>query len=458
MNSHDVRIWAIRKRPTKSPSYDVRWKVGDRLPFSKTFRTKALADNFRAKLLRSTQKGEEFDTETGLPASMTETRATLTWYDFAQKYLAMKWPHAAPNTRDGINEALTLVTMALLDECPGRPEDGLLREALRKWAFVLPTPGEREVPVAVGNALHWLGKASKPLADLGKPAVLLGVLDALKLKLDGTAAAPETVRRKKNTFVNALEYAKNLGEFTENPMTLVQWKRPRVVKQVDPRVVFNPRQAGRLLDATTYVGGFRRARGRRLTGMFAGMYYGGFRPAEAVGLSLPDCTLPSSGWGSVLLHRTRPTVGKLWTGTGNVHDDRGLKNRPAKDTREVPIPPQLVAIFRDHVDTFGTADDGRLFFNERGGLVSSSTYSRVWEEARQLALPPAEQSSLLADCPYAARHSALSTWLNSGTDPTEVAMRAGNSVEVLLTRYAKCIAGRFEIANARIEGLLREYE
>ncbi len=43
-------------------------------------------------------------------------------------------------------------------------------------------------------------------------------------------------------------------------------------------------------------------------------------------------------------------------------------------------------------------------------------------------------------------------------DATEVAERAGNSVEVLLSRYAKCIDGRQEVANRRIEDLLREYE
>ncbi|MEY9814384.1 integrase [Streptomyces albogriseolus] len=53
--------------------------------------------------------------------------------------------------------------------------------------------------------------------------------------------------------------------------------------------------------------------------------------------------------------------------------------------RLVPIPPQLVAILRQHLDTFGTAEDGRLFTNERGGVVGSSTYYRVWQEARALA-------------------------------------------------------------------------
>jgi len=167
---------------------------------------------------------------------------------------------------------------------------------------------------------------------------------------------------------------------------------------------------------------------------------------------------PNEGWRQVNLHWTRPTAGKKWTKTGEVHDDRGLKNRDPEEVRPVPLPPQLVAIWRDSIDAFGTADDGRLFFNERGGLVGSSTYSRVWAEAREFGLPPELVKSPLADHPYDLRHSALSTWLNAGLDPTEVAERAGNTVEILLARYAKCLHGRHLVANKRIDDLLREYE
>lgn len=122
------------------------------------------------------------------------------------------------------------------------------------------------------------------------------------------------------------------------------------------------------------------------------------------------------------------------------------------------VPPHLVAVFREHLATFGTADDGRLFCSEKGSVVPSSTYYRVWQEARLLALPPAAASSPLASRPYDLRHSAVGTWLNAGVDPAEVAERADNSVEVLLTRYAKCLDGRQDVANRRIEDLLREYE
>jgi integrase len=117
-----------------------------------------------------------------------------------------------------------------------------------------------------------------------------------------------------------------------------------------------------------------------------------------------------------------------------------------------------VAILKEGIRTHGVAEDGRLFFNERRGVLGSSTYDRVWHEARDLALPPHLVRSPLARRPYDLRHSALSTWLNAGVDPTEVAERAGNSVEVLLARYAKCLYGRRDVANQRIETLLDEYE
>ncbi|SDJ78022.1 tyrosine-type recombinase/integrase [Streptomyces indicus] len=457
MKSLDVRIWGIRKRQTKKPSFDVRWTVAGQV-FSEFFRTKALADNYRSKLLRAIRDGEEFDTESGLPESLAEQKASLTWYAFALQYVAMKWPHAAPNYRDSISESLTSVTMAMLSERAGRPSDKLLRHSLRNYAFVLPGPEDADLPTEVANAFHWVAKASRPLSDLAEPAVGRMVLDSLKLRLDGSAAAAETVQRKRRTLVNAVHYAVDLGEFKENPITAVRWKRPKVSKAVDPRVVANPEQVRALLHAVSYVGGYRRARGRRLVGLFACMYFGAFRPAEAVALREADLKLPELGWGVALLNRTRPTAGKRWTDTGETHDDRGLKNRPTEEVRPVPIPPQLVTILRDHLKTFGTAPDGRLFTNERGGLVGSSTYYRVWQEARVLALPPVAVASPLASRPYDLRHSALSTWLNAGVDATEVAQRAGNSVEVLLGRYAKCIDGRQEIANRKIEELLREYE
>jgi integrase len=122
----------------------------------------------------------------------------------------------------------------------------------------------------------------------------------------------------------------------------------------------------------------------------------------------------------------------------------------------VPIPPTLVKILQEHIERFGVAKDGRLFRSERGNVVSGSTYSRVWEEARRFALTPRQVDSSLAGRPYDLRHAAVSLWLNAGVQATEVAARAGHSVDVLLKVYAKCIDGEEAAINRRINEALKD--
>lgn len=128
--------------------------------------------------------------------------------------------------------------------------------------------------------------------------------------------------------------------------------------------------------------------------------------------------------------------------------------RPPSDTRRVPIPPVLIEILRQHIKEYGTAEDGRLFRSERGGVVASTAYGDVWATARPLALTPQQVAAPLARRPYDLRHAAVSLWLNAGVPAPEVAERAGHSVDVLLRVYAECINGQEKIANARIENAL----
>jgi integrase len=94
-----------------------------------------------------------------------------------------------------------------------------------------------------------------------------------------------------------------------------------------------------------------------------------------------------------------------------------------------------------------------------GALARQSgtvTYRRAWIKARQTALTAAEEASPLARRPYDLRHACLSTWLNGGVYPTQVADWAGHSAEVLLRTYAKCVAGQDELAKRRISEALRQ--
>jgi hypothetical protein len=120
-------------------------------------------------------------------------------------------------------------------------------------------------------------------------------------------------------------------------------------------------------------------------------------------------------------------------------------------TRPVPGHPNLVALLRAHIETFGIAPDGRLFAGPQLGQIEEATYLRVWRTARSIALTPAEVASPLAARPNDLRHAAVSTWLNAGVPATQVAEWAGHSVAVLLRVYAKCIAGQGDPARRRIE-------
>jgi integrase len=138
------------------------------------------------------------------------------------------------------------------------------------------------------------------------------------------------------------------------------------------------------------------------------------------------------------------------------HEERGLKHRPATETRRVPVPPELVTILRHDIATFSTARDGRIFSSDRGQVVASTAISDVWAEARTLALPPGQVASPLADRPCDLRHAAVSLRLNAGVSPQDVAHRAGHGVEVLLRVYAKCLDGGETVANNRIAAALKD--
>ncbi|WP_308169938.1 tyrosine-type recombinase/integrase [Acrocarpospora catenulata] len=272
-------------------------------------------------------------------------------------------------------------------------------------------------------------------------------------QLDGEAAAATTIARKRSVFYNVLQYAVDLEELPSNPIDKVKaWKPPKVREVVDRRVVVNPSQARELLNAVTYVG--RLDRGRHLRAFFTCLYFAALRPAEALGLREADCYLPATGWGLLVLAKSKPQANKRWTNSGDAHDDRGLKHRASEEGRPVPIPPELVTILRAHIEEFGVNPDGRLFRTSRGGVISIGTYCNVWRKARHTAFRPEQVASPLAGRPYDLRHAAVSLWLNAGVAAPEVADRAGHGVDVLLKVYAKCIDGGAEIANQRISDAL----
>ncbi|MER7505148.1 tyrosine-type recombinase/integrase [Nonomuraea pusilla] len=384
--------------------------------------------------------------DSGLPVSMVKDKDARTWYTFAVAYVHAWWPHAAAKSREGMTDALANITPVLTKELAGRPDDEMIRKALREYSF-LPEDRRPSPTPEIAKAVRWIEAASLPLSALEEAKHTRAVLEALALRMDGKAAATSTYRRKRAVFHHVLEYAVELEELSANPLHKVKLRKIKAMGEIDRRSVVNPAQARELLTAVTYVG---RSRGRMMTAMFACMYFGGLRPGEASALRQKDCHLPETGWGRLTLEKTMPETNSRYTDSGESRDERGLKHREQKATRLVPIPPELVEILRRHIEEHGVAQDGRLFRTSSGKPFPGSTVSKVWREARTYAFTPDQVASPLAGRPYDLRHAAVSLWLNAGVHAPEAAERAGHGVDVMLRVYAKCIDGQREVANQRI--------
>ncbi|WTR25257.1 site-specific integrase [Streptomyces canus] len=456
--SNDVRIWGVSKVRSKSAPYQLRWIVAGSRCYA-SFATSALADNRRTELRQAMRRGEAFDVESGLPeseirraeaaATQVEEKPDPTWWEFSREFMKRRWRTAAAKTREGFADSLASAALGMMADKPGAPALLEVRRAVR-WV-VVPAHEDEEPPADLEKVCAWLKENTLRLSTLKASSIAEDVHYRLAYKLDGKLSAKDTYKRRRRCFNAAIVYAIQKGYLDENPLAGLERPATAASGPIDPRVLMNAVQGREFLAAVSYVGSVHRNRGRRLVAFFGCILYAAMRPAEVVALRLDDCHLPETGWGVLTLRETRPVSGKKWTDSGQRHDKRGLKMRDPEADRPVPIPPILVAMLRAHVKEFGTAADGRVFQNERGGLVGTSSYWRVWEEARPLAFPPHKVASPLAGKPYDGRATCITDWLRSGLPVAEVARRAGTSPEVIDRHYAGCLDNSEEEDNRKIE-------
>jgi integrase len=462
----DVRIWGVTKvAGARGTTYELRWRVG-RKRRSRSFAKKALAESYRSELSSRANRGEAFDVELGVPVSMVPREEGITWWEWAIEFVDLKWPTLAPRSRQALADALCTITMALLSDTPGRPEDGAdLRAVMRRWAFVR-SRRDSPVPDGLEDAAAWLAKGTILLQVLEQPAEVRKVLDAMALRQDGKPAAATTIARKRAVFFNALEFAVEQGHLEVNALTRIRWKTPKQAAAVDPASMVNPEQAGRLLPALGELAppGEKRQKavtlarnGQRLVAFFGAMYYAGLRPSEALALEVDDLDLPATDdeWGSLRVGRSDSQISTAWTDDAR-REARQLKHRAVGDVRLVPCAPPLVALLRAHLERDDVPSEGRLFSGPRGGPLSEKVYTEVWRAARKRALTRKEAASSLVRRPYDLRHSCVSTWLAAGVDSTQIAIWVGHSVAVLHRVYAHVLPGRDEVNRRRISNVLVE--
>ena len=183
MSSFDVRVFAIRRRPGRT-AFEVRWRVAGR-DKSRSFMTWALADSYRAELVRAARQGAEFDPGTGEPESRTAPEAvTVTWYRHAMAYAELKWPRLAPHSRASLADAPATVTPLLTRETGRRPPEGTVRAALYGHAFNPQQRRSRAPDPGTAGTLAWSGFRCR--SGVGDPQVIRTALDGLCTRLDGS--------------------------------------------------------------------------------------------------------------------------------------------------------------------------------------------------------------------------------------------------------------------------------
>ncbi|GLZ05270.1 integrase [Actinomadura sp. NBRC 104412] len=467
--SYNVSVYAIEARKNaagKVTSYRVGWKVGTQT-FREPFKKSAQADSFRSDLVSAARKGEAFSLSTGRPVSWQRATNRMSWYEFACAFADRKWKDASAKHRADIARVLMLATVALLKADRGRPDDKAIRHALSRWAYN--TKQRPHAPEHVISVLKWVSQNLPNVDVLADPEVLESVLDAITTRQDGKRMAAVTVKKYRGILHNALEYAVLRKALLANPLTGRKWITVRASSEVDRRSVINPAQGRAFLAAVEK----QDPSGRRLVALFGAMLYCGLRPEEAVeiaehNLILPTRVLnPATGtyedpseeedWGELYVGPVAPEVARDWTDSGERRDSREMpKHRAEGETRgPIPIPPVQVRLFRRHLEEFGTGKEGRLFRGVRADVVPGETIRKVFGRAREKVLTAKEQDSPLMKRPYDLRHTCLSTWLNAGIPPKQVAEWAGNSVDVLLKTYAKCMVGQDAAARRRIAEALK---
>lgn len=454
--TYNVRVYKTYVYTGKQGNtYTVRWKL-DQATRSKVFPRSAQAESYRSELQTAARKGEAFSLTTGEPVAWGRRKqADMSWYDFACRYVDMKWKNASAKYRQDIARAMVAATPPMI---VGRAPctDLELRSAMNLWGFN--TKRRSGAPDEVAERLRWLATNTRSVRDIAIPSVARDVLEAATSRLDGKRAAPDTVRKHRMLLVNAMDYAMELEVLEENPIKALKWTPPTktTTREVDRRSVINHRQARALLNAVAA----QEPSGPRLVAFFGLMYYSGLRPEEAVNVHRQDLTLPPDrhpeAWGQVDLSIATPHAGRHWTNDGALREARSLKHRQQGETRPVPVPPDLVLILCRHLEEFPDGARGRLFYGVRSEELPVTTYTHAWRAARADVLTPGEQASPLARRPYDLRHACVSTWLNAGTPATQVAEWAGHSVDVLLNIYAKCVEGQDTIAKKRIANALAD--
>ncbi len=418
-------MWAVQDRRSSArnqQSWIVRWRVEGKL-FSRSFKTRALAERFRSTLIVAHDDGEPFDPHGGAPVSWAPASSDIQVHTWARRWLAEQWSEWQPRTRRSAVEALMkLVPLLVASKASAQPE--MLRAYLQ----------ESLVPGIDLDDSHecekWLTKWCLSLEALDRE-VLADVDRALGIALDGQTLAPSTAGRFRKVSRSCIRRAVELGVLTVDPWPPAPRGRStrksiRTKRAIDIRMLPDPETMRRAIEAI----GTHQPGSRAYQVMTAVAYYAGLRPSEAVMIRPRSLSLPSAGWGRIDV-----------TEADISYDEVG---EPKTGPRSVPIPPVLVARLRAWLDAHEFTPEDLIFRTRNDRMPTRSNWSRAWHRA----LASIDHRPLRV---YDCRHAAATTWLDAGVPLGDVARRLGHSVETLVSTYVGSLVGDEAASNARIE-------
>ncbi len=422
-------VYDIKERidPNGSVRHIVRWRVAGRpgTPPSRSFMDLGQAEAFCADLIDANNEYERFDLVTGLPVSMIEDD-DLTIAEWCKAFMARDAGSYVPKSRQNLSEDLVpLIARSAPDRAPTLTPRQLAE--LDRWLA-----GRAELSPELGR---WLKRWSPRLRDLQRTD-LVRILERVSLRQDLVAPlAPSTQSNRRTHVRQVLNDA-----VTNGKVKALDWppaKRGGKKKSERPKpkarkVVVSSADLSGVIEASSN----RDRRSRPYRVMTASSGLGGFRPSEVFGFEVSDLCLPADGWGAVTISESRVGRSLRWAMDGDLEYD---EPKSMNSTRTVPIPPQLVAILREHLAETGITE-GRLF---PGGVGF-----KHWPDSLALACRKAGVKRM---SPYDLRRAYASHLHLNGFADTKISARMGNTVEILRKHYLFDVDDTDDEANEKLE-------
>ena len=402
-----IRVLDVGENPGRRSPYTVRWYVNGTSRW-KSFKLKAPANDFYAKLIVAINARERFSDISGLPMSMETSGLTVASLckQFVDKNRAVWEPKTRQSNCGPLSEMLGLLVSKT---APVRPAS--LNCDTLKWL------------ADQGSMPKYLAKYSLPITDC-TPVICADVFEQLcyKFAADGTRSkmykAPATVIRYRRACRQMFEFVVTRELLTKNPFPSA--KRGKTTRKergtTALRLDLLPTHEQALEAISRVVSHQPMSHGYKL--VIALVYYAGLRPGEARALTIEKCTLKKGEWGSAQIDVAAKTASSMYFA-----DDSEKIGASKTDARIVSLHPQLVDMILEHIEDRTT---GLVAGNKNGKPCNQSALDKAWRRAR---------GEKIKWRIYDLRHAHASKCLRAGIPPVEVARSLGHSVEVLHRVY-----------------------